>query len=87
MTAEEMVFRKAREIASCFSEIFLLLFFAPFCLFLFDVKVTCMRQRRISHCSSETAEAGLSFLVLCAILQTSSLLQGPDPKPIELIFH
>lgn len=86
MAAEEMFFRKAREIASCFSEVFYLLFFAPFCLFLFGVKVTCMRQR-ISHCNSETAEAGLRFLVLCSTLQTSSVLQGPDPKPIELIFH
>lgn len=40
MTAEEMFFRTARGITSCFSEIFFFFpFFAPFCLFLFGVKV------------------------------------------------
>lgn len=59
---KEMVLRKNREIAACFSEIFFLLFFAPFCLFLFRCESRCTTQMRISSCNSEMAEAGLSFL-------------------------
>lgn len=47
----------------------------------------CIRQRRISHCSSEKEEGRLSFLVLYVTLKPryffGALIQT---KPIELIF-
>lgn len=85
--AEEMVFRKNRAIASCSSEILFPSVHCSLLLFLFGVQVMCIRQRRISHCSSEKEEGRLSFLVLYVTLKPryffGALIQT---KPIELIF-
>lgn len=69
-----MVFRKVREITYCFSEILFLLFFAPFFLFLFDVKsYVCEAKNFPLQFRSDRSQAKLrGFVCNSSNLITSS---------------